>query len=721
MRRGLAFVALSLIAVGAAAQRLPIEEMEFTDQPVVDILLALAKASGRSIVPDQTVTGNASYYFKDTDLDAALALFLPRHRLYTWIERGIYYVSRIRVHRDEGTGLVSVDAEEVDAPSIVRALSRAIRKTVLYDALPSDLITVHADGLTPDAILESIALRFPGITLEAGAEAYYLKREPPASEKSLQAEANRAVERAGDRYSLTARQIRFRDAVQALFARADREYSLLGRSNPLLERLSFRDKSFEELLALILELGESACSQVGKVCYIYDARKGEILGRFASTVVVPLTYLQASQLPGLLPPGIAGSESYKVDAQSNAVILNGTLSEIGPMQRFIESVDRPLTGKQYYRFDLSYLDAKEVVKTLPATLAGAQAVALPGSNSFLLLLSPEMKASAEAYVQLVDRREQGVPMRLEYIRSSELLKNLPPSASKEEIVATSDPSLIFFCGSERKQHQFRRELALIDRPTPQIKYEILVIQYQQGEKLDHDVSVSSSLLKRGDRNAFIGTIGRLLSLNFDIVSAFGYLFALNLNLCLTTSRAKVLADTTLNGLSGQEIRFQNTDTFRYRDTFVDPETGTVNPTGVVRELTSGLIIEIDGWVSGSETITMNIRTTISKRGADTSGGEAALPPTTEKIIDTHVRTRAGAPVIIGGLIERDEDEQTDKLPGVGDLPLVGPAFQHSEKSAQDTDLEVYILPHIEYPAGEGGAPECSMRELYERYIAGGKQ
>jgi type II secretory pathway component GspD/PulD (secretin) len=93
-----------------------------------------------------------------------------------------------------------------------------------------------------------------------------------------------------------------------------------------------------------------------------------------------------------------------------------------------------------------------------------------------------------------------------------------------------------------------------------------------------------------------------------------------------------------------------------------------------------------------------------------------LPPTTEKVIDTHVRTAAGAPIVIGGLIERDSEEQVDKLPGLGSLPLLGMAFQRRVESLQHTDLEVYILPHVEYPAG-AGRTAWTFRDFYERFVA----
>ncbi len=74
-----------------------IESIEFRNQSITDILLVLGETSGNSIVPDETVKGNASYYFSDTDFETALSLFLTSYNYYFIEENGIYYVSLIKV------------------------------------------------------------------------------------------------------------------------------------------------------------------------------------------------------------------------------------------------------------------------------------------------------------------------------------------------------------------------------------------------------------------------------------------------------------------------------------------------------------------------------------------------------------------------------------------------------------------------------------------------
>jgi hypothetical protein len=82
----------------AAAQQ--IREIEFKNQPITDILIALSEMAGCSIVPDETVSGNASYYFTATDFETALKVFLSTYKMLFWKEGSIYYVAVLPGDKD---------------------------------------------------------------------------------------------------------------------------------------------------------------------------------------------------------------------------------------------------------------------------------------------------------------------------------------------------------------------------------------------------------------------------------------------------------------------------------------------------------------------------------------------------------------------------------------------------------------------------------------------
>ena len=519
-------------------------------------------------------------------------------------------------------------------------------------------------------------------------------------------------------YSVNAEKARLRDLLIEIFKRAALEYSLFLRSDVILENLHFSDKKLEDILRLILDQANADYSIENGIYYVYEIQRADVMKKLKTVHSIPLFYVSVQDLPNLLPQDFASQSFIRLDKNSNTVILSGSAQEIGPVEEFIRALDHPLADKKYYRFDLSYLKVTDFLALLPSQFISNKPVALPQGGSFVMLLDLEGKKALDDYVALVDKRQGGVPILLKYIQSDYLLKNLPPSVAKEDVQATGDSTLVFFNGSDDKLKQFTRELAALDKPAPQIRYELLVIEYQDGESLDWSVSASNgALTDSSNSNAFYGTIGKLLQLNFNIVSTFGTLFAVNLNLALNTNKAKVLADTTVNGLSGQEIRFQNTLTTRYRDLELNTTTQQLQSTGVTREVTSGLIIVMNGWVSGDGMITMKVSSTVSKQGIDTSTTNSSNPPSTsEKIVSTNVRTVTGRPVVIGGLMQQEKTVTIQKTPVLGDIPLLGLLFQGRNETVTNDEFVIYIVPHVEYP--EHGVADEGMRmdALYKKFL-----
>lgn len=723
MKRHLAWIGLLLLmAAPLAAQR--IKEMEFKNQAITDILLALGEMAGRSIVPDETVTGTASYYFTDTDFDSALRVFLSIYKMYSWSEGNVFYVSRVRASWNRETGTAGVDAEDVEIRLIVRALSKAMGRTILFDALPKEAITVHMENARPERILETLVRRFPEYLVETAEDFLYVKRVDAAAAAKPDAKAAPPappVSMKDGLFSVHADKARLRDLLVELFRLAGVEYSLFLRSDAILENLHFSGKPFAEILGLILEQANADIALENGIYYVFDIQRTDVMKKLKTVKPIALTYISVQDLPNLFPQDMAAQNLYRLDKASNTVILSGSAQEIGPVEEFIRSLDRPLEGRSWCRFDLSWLKVSEVASILPASLAGSKPVALPQGNSFVLPLSENGRSMLQEYLAVVDRKQEGRPVRLQYIQADTLLKNLPPSVAKEDIVQTADANTVFFTGSEEKRKQFLRELSIVDRPTPQIRYDLLVIQYQESDDVNWSLSANNEALDDVERvTSFIGKIGELFSLNFDIVSTFGYLFAVDLSLSMEDKKASVLADTTVNGLSGQEIKFQNTDTYRYREPETDADTGKTTLTGVTREITSGLIISMNGWVSGDGMITMKVSSTVSKRQT-VSSGSTDIPPTSERVVSTNVRTVSGKPVIIGGLMQKDTSEIVSKVPLLGDIPVLGLLFRSIEKKDQDTELVIYIVPHVEYP--EGGAADASrrMEEIYDRHVKGAVQ
>lgn len=691
-----------------------LDSLTFRDQPITDILLVLAEIGEVSIIPDETVTGTASYYFDSLNFDTALAVFLETCKLKAVVRDGVYYISRINVEYSPEEERLSLHGEDVGLRLLLRTLSRAIGRTILFDTLPEISLSVHIEDATPEEAMRILTASLDNYELNAE-ESYFHIRRIQAGPSALPHRGSLIGRSEEGLYSIDIERVRFRDLVGELFAAEGSEYSLLMQGDIILEHLHFAGKSFEELLRLILEQASADYCRSGEIFYLFEIDRRDILKKLKTTVEISLEHVAAAQLSELLPADLAASKLMRIEKSANKVILRGSPEEIAPVEEYIRSLDTPAGGLRFHRFEPAHLKVQDALNLLPPRFALRDPKVIGGTNAFVLPLTDSQADELSGILALLDTADEQTPIRLRYISAGTLLERLPPSVSKDEIALSVDPNLIFYTGPLSRREVFLGQLELVDRPIPQIRYDLLVIQYQEGESLNFSSSWSNEVAEEGAETTFLGSIGQLMTLNFDIVSNFGYLFAADLSLDIAETRAIIMADTTLNGLSGEDLKFQNTNTYRYRDYEIDPDTGETRSTGVTRELTSGLIINLNGWVSGDGMITMQVSATVSKQGSDSSSGN---PPTTsEKVVTTHVRTPSGKPVIIGGLIQQDENYSINKIPILGDIPLLGLLFQNRVESIDTTELVIYVVPHIEDPERKTRSRTEEAERIYAKYLA----
>lgn len=693
-----------------------IESLEFRNQSIPDILMVLAEIGETSIVPDETVSGRASFYFSDVDFETALSLFLSSHDLTVRKEEGVLYISRIAIEENQMTGNFSLHAEDIEIVAVIRSLSRFLGITILYDALPEDEITIHGDDFEPEEILNIIIKKYPEYYIEQEKEHFYIKRNTAQGTSFSRGRRGDLFSLKDDYYSADFEQIRFREALTSLFDLAGVEFSMLGRNDSLIERFNFSEKSFDEILRLLMEQGNSDYQVVNNIYYVLDIDRKDILKKLYSTVYMPLKEISVTEVFSLIPASLGSSQNIKADKANNAIILTGSLEELAPIEDFISLIDSRPREMIYHRFQLDHLEASQASSILPKELQFSQPVVLDESNSFIMLMPPALLQDITDYLSIVDVETAGYPLQLRYIKAEDLLKNPPPSVRKEELITTNNPNILYFTGSGSRFESLLDHLELLDRPTPQIRYEVLVMQVQEADKENWDIGFGNSVTEEGAETTLLGILGNVLNLNFDIVSQFGYQFALDLNWSIENSESRVMADTTLNALSGESTRFQNTETYRYQEREIDPDTGEPVNAGVTREITSGLIVEIEGWTSGDGMITMDVKTTISKRDDTSSSNSSSIPTTTERSVNTHIRTESGKPVIIGGLMQQDKIVGMKKTPFLGDIPLLGKLFRSEVISLQDTEMIVTIVPYLEYPDYNRNDLGRDMESLYKRFI-----
>ncbi|MBN1409593.1 MAG: hypothetical protein JW969_02020 [Spirochaetales bacterium] len=705
-----------------------IKDMNFPNAQIIDILIFLSGELGKSIVPDETVTGTATFRFINVDAEKALRLFLAAYKLYLRIEDDIYYVSRIYAEYDHDKDKMKMDAEDVPIKSILNATSRVIGKTIYIEPpLPPDTLIIHNYDITPEDFLKDIIMKplHKEFELVIEPNVYSIKRKfmpsptpnPVQGEKWKDQPLHFYKDSSSGLYYINKENERSGALYKQLFGMEQLEMQNLLNRDVIVDRLSFKAKPFDQMLRLICEKVGADYKIVNGIYYIVEMNPRDVMRKFWDTTLIPLKYITPMDVQRLLPSELGSSKFYRLDTNTNTIVLYGSQDETKPLIEFIREIDTPMTKAGYYRYDLKYIKANMIKSMFPVPLRNFETIVIQESNSVIIQLSPESKEIMDDYIALLDRAPESTPIKLKYIKAESLVKALPPSVAKEDVIVSDDPYLVFFKGPKEKKEDFLKELEAFDQPVPQIRYQLLVISYQKGNTLewtpDYTVAGGTDPLSA---NVNLSSLVNF-DLNFDVTGAMGIAFAANLSLSLSDNTANVLADTTLTGQSGKKLSFQDQENHRFRSPVVNSTTGKTEFTGPETTVSTGFSLAVEGTASGDRMITMDIDMSMKKTGSEPAIASGDLGTTFDKTIKTFTSTESGKLISIGGLIKQDINKKTSKVPILGDIPLLGLLFQSVKDVVNNSEIVVYILPHIVYSTEELEDADFQIKRFYNKFLA----
>lgn len=136
-----------------------------------------------------------------------------------------------------------------------------------------------------------------------------------------------------------------------------------------------------------------------------------------------------------------------------------------------------------------------------------------------------------------------------------------------------------------------------------------------------------------------------------------------------------------------------------------------NPFTTVERKDIGIQLRVKPQVSEGGAITMQVYQEVSS--VDTTSnintGNAGLI-TKKRSVESKVLVDDGQVIVIGGLIENRVSQSANKVPLLGDLPLVGNLFRYEDRSQTRTNLMVFLRPVI---LRDGQSAQALTNERYQ--------
>jgi general secretion pathway protein D len=111
----------------------------------------------------------------------------------------------------------------------------------------------------------------------------------------------------------------------------------------------------------------------------------------------------------------------------------------------------------------------------------------------------------------------------------------------------------------------------------------------------------------------------------------------------------------------------------------------------------GKILKITPHVSEGRNVRLKLSlevTSLDRLATTQTGATATRPVTQKRTIDTTVLVQDNHTVVIGGLIDDQRSGTGTKVPGLGDIPLLGWLFRTRSDADQKTNLYVFLTPRV---------------------------
>ncbi len=175
--------------------------------------------------------------------------------------------------------------------------------------------------------------------------------------------------------------------------------------------------------------------------------------------------------------------------------------------------------------------------------------------------------------------------------------------------------------------------------------------------------------------------------------------------------ARILAEPRLVTMSGQEASFLAGGEIPI-PVAQDDSTTTIE----FREFGVGLIFT--PVVLSDGLINLHVNPSVTKLSTSTaiqvsssgSGTIFNIPGLETRKLETTVQLRDGQTLALAGLLQEDLREIVNKIPGLGNLPIIGALFSSTDYQQEKTDLLIAVTPHL-----VKANPEGNMRFPGEKF------
>jgi general secretion pathway protein D len=450
--------------------------------------------------------------------------------------------------------------------------------------------------------------------------------------------------------------------------------------------------------------------------------------------IAELKNVAASNLVELTKPLITPNGYIAPLSDSNSVIIADEASNVKRLLELIQRMDR-LGSLEFDVVKLQHASARDIAKVLESLTKssggssgteGAQATPLSiaadeRSNSVLLTGDPVNRQRSKQLILQLDRPlDTSAASRvifLKFLSATEIvpiLKNITNTAqkeSKEETVKQADISIeasqssnaVVMSGPPTLLDNMQDIIARLDVQRAQVLVEAVIVELDQDLANELGVQWNTDFQSNGAQAGTNfglagvprpGTSSPLASLGNGLTLGYydgGSLRAL-LHALSSTARANILSTPSIMALDNQQAQIvvgSNIPLITGQAT--SSGSTTADPFTTYERKDIGVTLKITPLINSANSVTLDIVQEVQSIANTTDFNDIV---TNKRSISTKVLVNDDRTVVLGGLISNQAQESVDKVPILGDLPLIGKLFSSTTSTVKKQNLMVFIHPVI---------------------------
>ncbi len=448
--------------------------------------------------------------------------------------------------------------------------------------------------------------------------------------------------------------------------------------------------------------------------------------------VIPLRYISAKKITPLLRQLNDNTESGSIINYdpSNILLITGRAAVVNRLHSIVTDLDQA-GDNEIELYKLNYAIAADVVKIVNEAINPInnlkQEVSIVGkviaderTNSILISGDTYIRKKSILMIKKLDKRQSSdgntKVVYMKYAQASKLLDvlngisegfhnekktkqsnqwNQRPVAIKaydqtNALVITADPDMMLALGEVIEKLDIRRAQVLV---------EAIIVETQNGEGINLGVKWEN---KRSDDINFIKNSDGLLNNNgWGIATTITGLTAgfykgnwdVLLSALSTNTNNNILATPSIVTLDNMEAEF---NVGQEVPVLISTQTTTTDKVyNSISRQSIGVMLKVKPQINKGDSVLLEIRQEVSSIADSSTVNTHNLGSVFNKrVVNNAVLVKSGETVVVGGLLDKKSSTIVNKVPFLGDLPLIGWLFRQTKEKVEKSNLILFIKPTI---------------------------